>query len=99
MSSLSSDSMRDFFVGGLLLMLESVRGVFLLLVGGLFFCFFGGGVSIGEDSGVGSGSAGGVRFSSCVWCIVPCVLSSGVRVIPRLRLGFVGHVFVMILLM
>lgn len=77
-------------------MLESVRGVFLLLVGG--FCFFRGGVSMGVDAGVWSGSAGGVRFSSCVWCIVPCVLSSGVSVIPRLRLGFVGHVFVMILL-
>ena len=38
--------------------------------------------------------AGGVESLPCVWCMVSCVPSSGVSVISRLRLGFGGHVCV-----
>ena len=47
----------------------------------------------GGDMGVG-GVAGCVELLPCVWCMVSCVQSSGVSVISRLRLGFVGHVCV-----
>ena len=41
-----------------------------------------------------SGVAGCVEPLPCVWCMVSCVQSSGVSVISRLRLGFGGHVCV-----
>ena len=41
-----------------------------------------------------SGVAGCVELLPCVWCMVSCVQSSGVSVISRLRLGFKGHVCV-----
>ena len=37
---------------------------------------------------------GCVESLPCVWCMVSCVPSSGVSVISRLRLGFGGHVCV-----
>ncbi len=55
----------------------------------IFFCFFREGMGVGVRVGV----ADCVEQSPCV-CIVPCVLSSGVSVIPRLRLGLGGHVCV-----
>ena len=41
-----------------------------------------------------SGVADCVEPLPCVWCMVSCVQSSGVSVISRLRLGFEGHVCV-----
>ena len=65
--------------------------VLTFVIGGEGGVLFGEAI-VGVD--VGRGVTDCVEQSSCVCSIVPCVLSSGVSVIPRLRLGLGGHVCV-----
>ena len=93
LSSLSSWSILVFgfvCVGGSAFLFV-IGVVFLFVIGGESGVFFGE-VIVGVD--VGRGVTDCVEQSSCVCSIVPCVLSSGVSVIPLLRLGLEGHVCV-----